>query len=103
MRNVLVTGTTGYIGGRLIPRLIERGDTAVRVLVRGHEPILGRPWEGMVDVAVGDAIEEGQPLCTVEAMKMENILRAERKGVVSKINAEPGQSLAVDEIIMEFE
>ena len=55
MRNVLVTGATGYIGGRLIPRLIERGDTAVRVMVRGHEPILGRPWEGMVDVAVGDA------------------------------------------------
>ena len=36
-------------------------------------------------------------------MKMENILRAERKGVVSKINAGPGDSLAVDEVIMEFE
>jgi propionyl-CoA carboxylase alpha chain len=42
-------------------------------------------------------------LCTVEAMKMENILRAERKGVVSKINAAAGDSLAVDEVIMEFE
>ncbi|MEM6258254.1 MAG: DUF2867 domain-containing protein [Planctomycetota bacterium] len=56
MRKVLVTGATGYIGGRLVPRLIDRGDTAVRVLVRGHEPILGRPWEGMVDVAVGDVL-----------------------------------------------
>ena len=56
-----------------------------------------------VDVAVGDEVQEGQALCTVEAMKMENILRAEKKGVVSKINASAGDSLAVDEIIMEFE
>ena len=56
-----------------------------------------------VDVEVGDEVQEGQALCTVEAMKMENILRAERKGVVSKINAAPGDSLAVDEVIMEFE
>ena len=46
---------------------------------------------------------EGQALCTVEAMKMENILRAEKKGVVRKINAEVGGSMAVDDVIMEFE
>ncbi|MEM9765356.1 MAG: biotin/lipoyl-containing protein, partial [Pseudomonadota bacterium] len=40
---------------------------------------------------------------TVEAMKMENVLRAERKGTVKQINAEPGASLAVDDVIMEFE
>ena len=56
-----------------------------------------------VDVAEGDEVQEGQALCTVEAMKMENILRAERKGVVKKINADAGDSLAVDEVIMEFE
>ncbi|MCH2163124.1 MAG: acetyl/propionyl/methylcrotonyl-CoA carboxylase subunit alpha [Marinovum sp.] len=56
-----------------------------------------------VDVAVGDEVQEGQALCTVEAMKMENILRAEKKGVVSKINADSGDSLAVDDVIMEFE
>ncbi|WP_121064196.1 acetyl-CoA carboxylase biotin carboxylase subunit [Chachezhania antarctica] len=56
-----------------------------------------------VNVEVGDEVQEGQSLCTVEAMKMENILRAERKGTVSKINAGPGDSLAVDEVIMEFE
>ncbi|MEM9342902.1 MAG: acetyl/propionyl/methylcrotonyl-CoA carboxylase subunit alpha [Pseudomonadota bacterium] len=56
-----------------------------------------------VDVAEGDAVEEGQALCTVEAMKMENILRAERKGTVAKINAAAGDSLAVDDVIMEFE
>ncbi len=56
-----------------------------------------------VDVAEGEEVQEGQPLCTVEAMKMENILRAERRGVVAKINAAPGDSLGVDEVIMEFE
>ena len=56
-----------------------------------------------VDVAVGDEVQEGQTLCTVEAMKMENILRAEKKGIVSKVNASAGDSLAVDDIILEFE
>ena len=56
-----------------------------------------------VNVAVGDEVQEGQALCTVEAMKMENILRAEKKAVVSKVNAGPGDSLAVDDVILEFE
>ncbi|MDO6726717.1 acetyl/propionyl/methylcrotonyl-CoA carboxylase subunit alpha [Cognatishimia sp. 1_MG-2023] len=56
-----------------------------------------------VDVEVGDEVQEGQALCTVEAMKMENILRAEKKSVVAKINAGAGDSLAVDDVIMEFE
>ncbi|WP_137700179.1 acetyl-CoA carboxylase biotin carboxylase subunit [Marimonas lutisalis] len=56
-----------------------------------------------VDVEVGQEVQEGQALCTVEAMKMENILRAEKRAVVSKINAGPGDSLAVDDVIMEFE
>jgi propionyl-CoA carboxylase alpha chain len=54
-------------------------------------------------VEAGQEVQEGQALCTVEAMKMENILRAERKGVVAKINAGTGDSLAVDDVIMEFE
>ena len=64
------------------------------------------PMPGLVvkiNVAEGDEVQEGQALCTIEAMKMENILRAEKKGVVTKINAGPGDSLAVDEVIMEFE
>jgi propionyl-CoA carboxylase alpha chain len=64
------------------------------------------PMPGLVvklDVEAGQEVQEGQALCTIEAMKMENILRAERKAVVSKINAAPGDSLAVDDVIMEFE
>jgi propionyl-CoA carboxylase alpha chain len=64
------------------------------------------PMPGLVvkiDVEVGEEVQEGQALCTVEAMKMENILRAERKGIVSKINAGAGDSLAVDDVIIEFE
>ena len=64
------------------------------------------PMPGLIvtiNVAEGDEVQEGQALCTVEAMKMENILRAEKKACVSKINAGPGDSLAVDDVIMEFE
>ncbi len=64
------------------------------------------PMPGLVVqilVSQGDTVEEGQALAMVEAMKMENVLRAERPAVVSKIPVSEGDSLAVDEIIMEFE
>lgn len=64
------------------------------------------PMPGLVvaiHVNEGEEIKAGQPLCVVEAMKMENILKAERDSVVTKINAEAGDSLAVDAVIMEFE
>ncbi|WRH64273.1 MAG: acetyl/propionyl/methylcrotonyl-CoA carboxylase subunit alpha [Fuscovulum sp.] len=64
------------------------------------------PMPGLVvkiNVAEGDEVQEGQALATVEAMKMENILKAERRGVVKKITASAGASLKVDEVIMEFE
>jgi propionyl-CoA carboxylase alpha chain len=53
-------------------------------------------------VGVGDTVEAGQPLAVVEAMKMENILRAEKAGTVSAVNHAPGDSLAVDAAILEF-
>ncbi|ANH07738.1 acetyl/propionyl/methylcrotonyl-CoA carboxylase subunit alpha [Shinella sp. HZN7] len=56
-----------------------------------------------VSVKAGDTVEAGQALAVVEAMKMENILRAERRAVVRRVAVEPGASLAVDELIMEFE
>lgn len=64
------------------------------------------PMPGLVvsiTVAEGDEVQEGQALATVEAMKMENILKAERRGVVKKIAATAGSSLKVDDVIMEFE
>ncbi len=51
----------------------------------------------------GDKVEAGQPLAVVEAMKMENILRAEKAATVKKVNAKAGDSLAVDAIILELE
>jgi len=54
-------------------------------------------------VATGDEVQPGQPLATVEAMKMENILRAEKEGRIAAINAEEGESLAVDAVILELE
>jgi propionyl-CoA carboxylase alpha chain len=63
------------------------------------------PMPGLVkalSVTVGQEIKAGEMLCIVEAMKMENVLRAERDGTISKIHAKEGDSLAVDAVIMEF-
>ncbi|MCJ2183040.1 acetyl/propionyl/methylcrotonyl-CoA carboxylase subunit alpha [Novosphingobium sp. 1949] len=64
------------------------------------------PMPGLLvslDVAEGDAVEVGQPLAVIEAMKMENILRAEKAGTVKAIRARAGESLAVDTVILELE
>jgi propionyl-CoA carboxylase alpha chain len=64
------------------------------------------PMPGLlVSVAVkeGQEVKAGEELAVLEAMKMENTLRAERNGVVAKIHFEPGASLEVDDTIMEFE
>jgi propionyl-CoA carboxylase alpha chain len=63
------------------------------------------PMPGLLkSVAVneGQEVKTGEELAVVEAMKMENILRAERDGVVGKLHAAPGDSLAVDQKILEF-
>ena len=63
------------------------------------------PMPGLVKavhVQVGQEVKAGEPLCIVEAMKMENVLRAERDATVSRIHAKEGDSLAVDAVIMEF-
>jgi len=64
------------------------------------------PMPGLVvsiNVEVGDEVKVGQALAVVEAMKMENILRAERDGVIAKVEAAAGDSLQVDHVIIEFE
>ena len=63
------------------------------------------PMPGLVRVLFveeGQEVKAGEALCTVEAMKMENILRAERDVTVKSIRTKPGDSLAVDAVIMEF-
>ena len=55
-----------------------------------------------IAVAEGQEVKAGETLAVVEAMKMENVLRAERDGTVKTIKAKPGDSLAVDAVIMEF-
>ncbi|MCU0912073.1 MAG: acetyl/propionyl/methylcrotonyl-CoA carboxylase subunit alpha [Rhodobacteraceae bacterium] len=96
--------------GQPLARLDIDGAPLARLMPQKQPPDTSRfllcPMPGLVvkvDVAEGDTVEEGQALCTVEAMKMENILRAERRAVVRKINAGPGASLAVDDVIMEFD
>jgi propionyl-CoA carboxylase alpha chain len=63
------------------------------------------PMPGLVvslAVSEGQEVKTGETLAVVEAMKMENVLRAERDATVSKIVAKPGDSLAVDAVILEF-
>jgi propionyl-CoA carboxylase alpha chain len=88
------------------PRQAELAALMPEKLPPDTSKLLLCPMPGLIvkiDVAEGEEVQEGQALCTVEAMKMENILRAERQGVVGKINAEAGANLAVDDVIMEFE
>jgi len=63
------------------------------------------PMPGLVkavSVSVGQEVKAGEALCMVEAMKMENVLRAEKDVTIAKILAKEGDSLAVDAVIMEF-
>lgn len=68
--------------------------------------LLLAPMPGLltrIDVAAGDSVEAGQPIAVMEAMKMENILRAERAGTVKTVNFAAGDSVVVDAAIVEFE
>ena len=87
-------------------RIAELSDLMPEKLPTDTSKFLLCPMPGLIVsimVSEGDIIEEGQSLAMVEAMKMENVLRAEKPGKVSKISVAEGDSLAVDEIIMEFE
>jgi len=63
------------------------------------------PMPGLLSalvVAEGQEVKAGEALAIVEAMKMENVLRAERDGTIAKLCAKAGDSLAVDQVILEF-
>jgi propionyl-CoA carboxylase alpha chain len=76
-----------------------------RVLVKNTK-IIKCPMPGLVikiDVKEGQSVEDGDKLCTVEAMKMENIIRSETSGVIKKIFCKESDSLAADQVMIEFE
>ena len=90
--------------------LTPRAAVLARHMIAKVAPDMSRyllcPMPGLVvsiAVKTGDRVEAGQPLATVEAMKMENILRAEKSGVIGTVLAKAGDSLAVDAVILEFE
>lgn len=56
-----------------------------------------------VSVAPGDTVVDGQELAVIEAMKMQNILKSEREGVVKSVKVKAGDSVTVDELLIEFE
>ena len=88
------------------PRVAELARLMPAKLPPDTSKMLLCPMPGVVTslaVQEGDTVEAGQALATVEAMKMENVLRAERRGTVKRIATKAGASLAVDELIMEFE
>lgn len=88
------------------PRVAELAKLMPIKLPPDTSKMLLCPMPGLITaiaVAEGDTVEAGQALATIEAMKMENILRAERKAVVKRVPVSVGASLAVDEVIMEFE
>jgi len=91
----------------VIPQRLARHES---LMLEKVPPDLSRllicPMPGMLvklHVAEGETVQPGQPLATGEAMKMENILRAEKEGVIARINAAEGESLAVDAVILELE
>lgn len=64
---VLVTGATGYVGGRLVPRLLESG-YIVRAMVRDHDRLRGRPWVNGVEVVEGDALDKAALLHAMQGV-----------------------------------
>ena len=100
-----------YRGGRYMA--VVR--TGKRAELAGHMPVhsavatdrvLRCPMPGLLvslSVSEGDKVSAGQTLATVEAMKMENVLHADRIATIARIAVAPGDSLAVDEVILEFE
>jgi propionyl-CoA carboxylase alpha chain len=98
-------------GARVVARMLStRAAELNRLMPEKQPPDLSRfllsPMPGLlVDVAVsvGQQVRAGERLAVIEAMKMENVLLAQRDAVVKKVSATRGESLAVDQVIVEFE
>jgi propionyl-CoA carboxylase alpha chain len=98
-------------GGRVDALVLTPRVAQLHALMPEKQPadlsgFLLSPMPGLLlslSVQAGDAVKSGQELAVVEAMKMENVLRADRDQVVKDVLAQPGDSLAVDQKILEFE
>ncbi|HEX8363947.1 MAG TPA: acetyl/propionyl/methylcrotonyl-CoA carboxylase subunit alpha [Allosphingosinicella sp.] len=102
----LTTRGASHVASVLPPHVAALGVHMIEKVPPDLSRYLLCPMPGLLTalhVGEGDRVEAGQPLAVVEAMKMENILRAEKAGTVRKVDAKPGDSLAVDAIILEFE
>ncbi len=89
----------------LTPRAAELAHFMIERIPPDTSKFLLCPMPGLVvsiNVEEGQDVKAGEPLAVVEAMKMENVLRAEKDGTVLKVNAKKGDSLAVDAVILEF-
>ncbi|MHA6333779.1 ATP-binding protein [Qipengyuania sp. CAU 1752] len=102
---ITTRGSTQHL--RILPARVAH---LAEHMIEKEPPDLSRllicPMPGLLvklHVGEGEEVQPGQPLATVEAMKMENILRAEKEGKIAKINADEGDSLAVDAVILELE
>ncbi|HEX9646950.1 MAG TPA: acetyl/propionyl/methylcrotonyl-CoA carboxylase subunit alpha [Alphaproteobacteria bacterium] len=106
-------GTWQLVHGGAEVEVLVRGARAAELAARmpakqaaDLSKLLLSPMPGlMVSLAVadGDQVKAGEPLCVIDAMKMENVLRAERDGTVAEIKVRPGDSVAVDQVLMTFE
>jgi propionyl-CoA carboxylase alpha chain len=103
--------TLSHDGARIRALVLESRHAAYRRLMPYKPPpdmskFLLSPMPGLLvrlSVSEGDAVDAGQELAVVEAMKMENILRAASAGTVKTVAAKAGDSLAVDQAILEFD
>jgi acetyl/propionyl-CoA carboxylase alpha subunit len=85
---------------RAIQAMTGRGGAA-----HGHRPVRA-PMPGLVvrvEVEAGDSVRAGQPVVTMEAMKMENELKSETDAIVARVFAEPGQAVEKGAVLVEFE
>ncbi len=93
-RIIICTPATAELHARLPEK--EKPDTSKLIM---------SPMPGLmvsVDVEVGQEVKSGEAVCVVEAMKMQNIIRAEADGVVAKVNVGAGDAVAADEVLVEF-
>jgi propionyl-CoA carboxylase alpha chain len=110
LRAILNGFEIAHGGAEVVARVFTAKEAELAGLMLGHKDtenlkVLKCPMPGLVKsivVSEGQDVKAGESLCVVEAMKMENVLLAERDVSIKKILAKPGDSLAVDAIIIEF-